>query len=62
MLEMLLTQYKDMFGEDFPIASFAGRQEIEVINIIYDCVRSNTPYDPAKPVPEIITNAPGLNK
>jgi hypothetical protein len=49
-----------MFGEDFPIASFAGRPEIEVINIIYDCTINNTPYDPNRPVKERITSAPGL--
>ena len=52
--------YKDMFGEDFPIASFEGHQEIEVINIIYDCVKNNEPYDPNRPVKAHITNAPGL--
>lgn len=60
MLELLLMTYKDMFGEDFPIANFAGHQEIEVINIIYDCVKNNRPYDPARPVKDHITNAPGL--
>ena len=36
MLELLLMTYKDMFGEDFPIADFAGTPEIDVINILYD--------------------------
>ena len=60
MLEMLLMQYKDMFGEDFPIAKFEGVPEIDVINIIYDCTIVNKPYDPNRPIKNRITNAPGL--
>ena len=36
MLELLLLQYKEIFGSDFPLAEFDGRQELEVINILYD--------------------------
>ena len=45
MLEMLLMQYKDMFGADFPLRDFADRQEIEVINLLYDCVLAGKPYE-----------------
>lgn len=62
MLEVLLFQYKDMFGEDFPLAEFADAREIDVINILYDCVSNNVEYDPLRPVRDIITDAPGLNK
>lgn len=62
MLELLLMTYKDMFGEDFPIADFAGTPEIDVINILYDCVRNNLPYDPNRTIKAEITDAPGLNK
>ena len=62
MLELLLMTYKDMFGEDFPIAEFAGTPEIDVINILYDCVRNNLPYDPNRTIKAEITDAPGLNK
>ena len=58
MLEVLLFQYKDMFGEDFPLADFADRKEIDVINILYDCVSNNIMYDPGRPLKEIITDAP----
>ena len=59
MLEVLLFQYKDMFGEDFPLKEFTDRREIDVINILYDCVASNRRYDGARPVRNIITDAPG---
>ena len=48
MLEVLLFQYKDMFGEDFPLAQFADRREIDVINIVYDCVANNHRYEEGK--------------
>ena len=44
MLELLLLQYKEIFGADFPLAEFDGRQELEVINILYDCVLNSLPY------------------
>ena len=62
MLEMLLMQYKDMFGEDFPLAQFAGHQEFEVINILYDCVSNNLRYDPERKTELRITDAPGMKK
>ena len=60
MLELLLFTYKDMFGEDFPLAAFAGKPEFEVINILYDCVSNNLPYDPERKVEYKITDAPGM--
>ena len=33
-----------MFGEDFPLAEFKDKREIDVINIIYDCVANNHRY------------------
>ena len=62
MLELLLFTYKDMFGEEFPLSLVAGRPEYEVINILYDCVSNNLPYDPARPVEMKITDAPGMGK
>lgn len=44
MLELLLVQYKEIFGEDFPLADFEDCIEIDLINIIYECVQTNTPY------------------
>lgn len=59
MLEVLLFQYKDMFGEDFPLAEFKDRREIDVINILYDCVSNNLRYDPDRRVKKTIMDAPG---
>ena len=62
MLEVLLFQYKDMFGEDFPLAELAGRAEYEVINILYDCVSNNLRYDPDRKVQYQILDAPGMRE
>lgn len=62
MLELLLLQYRELFGEDFPLARFDGEQEIEVINILYDCVSKNLPYDPDRKIEYRITEAPGIKK
>ncbi len=60
MLELLLFTYRDMFGEDFPLALLAGRPEYEVINILYDCVSNNLRYQPDRKVEFKITDAPGM--
>ena len=60
MLEILLIQYKDMFGVDFPLAQLAGKPEIDVINILYGCLQTNEPYAPERPVKTYICIAPGL--
>lgn len=60
MLELLLFTYQDMFGEDFPLKLFEGRPEYEVLNILYDCVRNNLPYDPNRKVEFRIHDAPGM--
>ena len=62
MLEVLLFQYKDMFGEDFPLDDFAGKPEIDVINIIYDCVSNNLTYDPDRKGEYKAMDAPGMQK
>ena len=62
MLELLLLQYKEIFGADFPLAEFDGRQELEVINILYDCVLNSLPYDPERKNTPRITEAPGVKK
>jgi len=41
---------------------FEGKQEIEVINILYDCVSKCLPYDPERKIDYRITEAPGLKK
>ena len=62
MLELLLFTYRDMFGEEFPLAEFAGEEEFKVINILYDCVLNNLPYDPNRKTEYRITNAPGMKQ
>ena len=59
MLELLLAQYLDQFGEAFPLAQFAGKTEYDVINILYDCVYNNLPYSPDREVVYRIQDAPG---
>lgn len=44
MLEVLLRQYEQDFGEPFPLADFEGHTEIEVINIVYECCFTGQPY------------------
>lgn len=58
MLEMLLMQYEDQFGEAFPLADFQEKSEIEVINILYDCVQNNTPYEAGWKYPETGSGMP----
>ena len=63
MLEMLLMQYEDQFGEAFPLADFQEKSEIEVINILYDCVQNNTPHEAGMEVSgNRFGDAPGMSK
>ena len=62
MLELLLIQYRELFGVDFPLLEFAGEQEIEVINILYDCVSKNLPYSRDRKIERKILEAPGIKK
>ncbi|MCR5824932.1 MAG: hypothetical protein K6G54_00045 [Oscillospiraceae bacterium] len=59
MLELLLLQYRELFDEAFPLADFEGKPEIDVINILYDCVSRNLPYSPERTFTRRITEAPG---
>ncbi len=58
MLEMLLMQYKDMFGVDFPLKEFTDRTEIDVINLLYDCVLAGEPYKEGQKAKGRISDAP----
>lgn len=58
MLEVLLMQYRDIFGVDFPLIDFEGKSEIEVINTIYECVHNNLPYKEGMKVNTNIIDAP----
>ncbi len=52
MLEVLLRQYEESFGEPFPLLKFEGEAEIDVINIVYECLYSGKPYEDGMKVPE----------
>ena len=61
MRELLLWQYHELFDEDFPLAAFDGKPEIEVINVLYDCVSKNLPYSPDREIEPRIREAPGYH-
>lgn len=61
MLETLLRQYEDQFGTMFPLKEFENRPEIEVINILYECLQGGTPYETGMRVTENrFGDAPGM--
>ena len=62
MLELLLLQYRELFGEPFPLLEFDGAQEFEVINILYDCVSKNLPYSPGRKIEYRVMEAPGMKR
>ncbi len=63
MLELLLRQYEEYFGKPFPLMKVKGYREIDVINIVYECVSENKEYYDNMPIPENqFPDAPGLNK
>ncbi len=43
MLELLLMQYEMQFGYPFPLRDCEDWAEIEVINLVYDCLQYNDP-------------------
>ena len=55
---MLLFQYNDMFGELFPLKLFEGKPEIDVIDILYDCVSNNKRYEEGMKASVHIDDAP----
>ena len=58
MLEVLLNEYLARFGEAFPLEKLAGMAEIEVINILYECVDKNIRYTPGMKVENRFPDAP----
>lgn len=61
MLEMLMMTYLGQFGEEFPLEKCAGLSEIDVINIVYNCLESNQPFNGDTTVKENrFPYAPGL--
>ena len=59
MLEVLLFTYSDQFGEDFPLSDFTDLREIDVINLLYECIQNNTPYQDGMHAKNLVTGAPG---
>ena len=58
MLEVLLNEYLARFGEAFPLEKLAGMAEIEVINILYECIDKNIRYTPGMKVENRFLDAP----
>lgn len=45
MLEKYLQQYRETFGENFPLFAFMGEEE-EAIETIQRCLKDGKPYEP----------------
>ncbi len=59
MLELLLQQYEFQFGKPFPLEKFTDITEIELINLLYNCVQNNDPDYSKVPQDNRFPNAPG---
>lgn len=46
MLDKLLIEYADQFGDNFPIFDVKHLDEDEIIKIIESAIEKNEPYDP----------------
>lgn len=44
MLDQLLIQYRDQFGENFPIMSLGGTSEDDLLKLIKKCLDTGEPY------------------
>ena len=44
MLEKYLQEYKDAFNEPFPLMLCRGCDDIEIIELIIECIEAHTPY------------------
>ena len=49
MLELLLLQFEQQFGYPFPLRECEDWAEIEVINLVYDCLQKNDPTIRTRP-------------
>lgn len=58
MLEVLLNEYEARFGEAFPLEKLVGKAEIEVINILYECIDKNIKYTAEMKVENKFPDAP----
>lgn len=44
-MDEILNEYADKFNENFPIVSFMGTPEDEIIKIVRNCIDKNKPYE-----------------
>ena len=58
MLELLLIQYEQQFGYPFPLFDVEDWAEIEVINLVYDCLMKNDPDLRTRPTVNKFPTAP----
>ncbi len=58
MLEVLLNEYEARFGEAFPLECLDGMAEIDVINILYECIDKNIKYTAGMHVDNKFPDAP----
>lgn len=45
MLDDLLNEYADKFGENFPIYNFMGVSDDEIIDLVKSCIESGKAYE-----------------
>lgn len=45
-MESKLQEYKDKFGEQFPLMMVRGMDDKDVVKLINDCLESEKPYEP----------------
>ena len=58
MLELLLMEYERTFGFPFPLLEVEDWAEIEVINLVYDCLQYNDPNLRKRPTVNKFPEAP----
>ena len=58
MLELLLVQFEQQFGYPFPLRECEDWAEIEVINLVFDCLQKNDPTIRTRPTVNKFPTAP----
>lgn len=59
MLEVLLFTYREQFGEAFPLKQCEDMREIDLINLLYECLQKNKPYQEGMHAENHVFGAPG---
>ena len=60
MLELLLLQFEQQFGYPFPLRECEDWAEIEVINLVFDCLQKNDPTIRTRPTVNKFPTAPRI--